>query len=207
MRHCLINDFYFISGRFTYHWMHRVFKRHSLNYRGIYHLNITFFMKFLISATLSTSYKNTAFAMLSISLYVIASNADFVRDAPLDIWGTGKAYSFCCLQTFFLPPRENNLFFGYQHPPILFFLCVVEEIFCRMLSLLGRFPFGVFSGQHIFHKFQQQTFFSAHIFNKLFFSDFSGDKLFFHFFSRPPPPPPVIKWCVPNHLLFLMCPT
>ena len=51
--------------------------------------------------------------------------------------------------------------------------------------------FGILSDQHIFHHFRQQTFFSAHIFNKLFFSDFRGNKLFLQFFSRPPPPPQI----------------
>ena len=57
-----------------------------------------------------------------------------------------------------------------------------------MLSLLGplcslRYHLVFFSGKHIFYQFRQQTFFPAHILNKLFFSDFCGDKLFF---SRPP---------------------
>ena len=62
-----------------------------------------------------------------------------------------------------------------------------------MLSLLPvcTLPFDVLSGQHIFHQFQQQTFFSVLIFNKLFFSDFCGDKYFFQFQSSPPPPPQI----------------
>ena len=71
------------------------------------------------------------------------------------------------------------------------------RIFCRTLSLFCTLLFGVFSGQHIFHQFRQQTFFFAHIFKKLFFSDFCGDKLFFSIFFLPPPPPD-IKWCVPK---------
>ena len=47
-----------------------------------------------------------------------------------------------------------------------------------MLSLLCRLPFGVFSGQHIFYQFRQQTF---------FFCPHFGDKLFFFKFSMPPP--------------------
>ena len=47
--------------------------------------------------------------------------------------------------------------------------------------------FGVFSGQHIFHQFRQQTFFSAHIFNKLFFLTFVATNYLFQFFSSPPP--------------------
>ena len=59
-----------------------------------------------------------------------------------------------------------------------------RRIFCRMLSLLCMLQFGVFSGQHIFHQFRQQTF----------FSDFRGDKLFFFIFILAPPPlPPKIS--------------
>ena len=89
---------------------------------------------------------------------------------------------------FFYLPEKTIFFFGEQRPTI-FFLCFVEEFFCRMFFLLCRLPFGVFSGQHIFHpNFDNKLFFSAHIFNKLFFSDFSGDKLFFSIFLPPPPP-------------------
>ena len=38
-----------------------------------------------------------------------------------------------------------------------------------MPFLLSALPFGGFSGQHIFHQFRQQTFFSDHIFNKPIF--------------------------------------
>ena len=47
---------------------------------------------------------------------------------------------------------------GDDQRPTIFF-CFVEIYFCRMLSLLCTLPFGVFSGQHIFHQFRQQTFF------------------------------------------------
>ena len=100
------------------------------------------------------------------------------RDAPYDIWGGGAGLGFCCLQTFFLPPVESKLFFGDQRPTI-FFLCYVEEIFCRMLSLLCTLLFGVFSCQHIFYQFRLQTFFFCSHFQQTFFSDFCGDKLFF----------------------------
>ena len=45
-----------------------------------------------------------------------------------------------------------------------------------------------FPGQHIFHQFRQQTFFSAHIFNKLFFLTFVATNFFFQLYSAPPPP-------------------
>ena len=62
-----------------------------------------------------------------------------------------------------------------------------------MPSLLCTLPFGVFSGQHIFHQFRQQTFFFCPHFQQ---TAFVATKYLFQFFSRPPPPD--IKWCVPN---------
>ena len=50
-----------------------------------------------------------------------------------------------------------------------FFLCYVEEMFRRMLSLLCTLPIGVFSGQHIFHQFRQQTFIFCSHFQQTFF--------------------------------------
>ena len=82
---------------------------------------------------------------------------------------------------FFLPPRENNLFFWRS---------TSKEIFCRMLSQLYTLPFGFFPGQHIFHQFRQQTFFTAHISNKLFFLTFVATNYLFQFFLGRPPPPP-----------------
>ena len=119
-----------------------------------------------------------------------------VRDAPLDIWGGGGGGARVFVACKLLPPRENN-FFG-RSTSDNFFLCFVEEFFCRMLSLLCRLPFGVFSDQHIFHQFRQ-FFFSAHIFNKLFFLPFVATNIIFNFFlaTVAPPPPPDIKWCVP----------
>ena len=56
-----------------------------------------------------------------------------------------------------------------------------------MLSLLCSLPFGVFAGQHIFHQFLQQPFFSAHICQQFFFLTFVAT----HFFSLAPPPPQI----------------
>ena len=103
-----------------------------------------------------------------------------VRDAPSDIWGGGVPGVFVACKLFFLPLRKNIFF--WRSPSDNFFLCSAEEIVCPMLFLLCRLPFGVFSGQHIFHKFRQQTFFSAHIFNKLFFLTFVATDYFFNFF-------------------------
>ena len=64
---------------------------------------------------------------------------------------------FLLLANFFFTSERKQSFF-WQSTSDNFFLCFVVEIFCRMPSLLCRLPFGVFSGQHIFHKFRQQTF-------------------------------------------------
>ena len=102
--------------------------------------------------------------------------------------GGGGVRVFVACKLFFLPLRENNLFFGDQRPTI-FFLCFVEEIFCRMLSLLCTLPFRVFSGQHIFHQFRQQTFSFCPHFQQTFFWLLWRQTIYFNFFSSPPPPP------------------
>ena len=67
-----------------------------------------------------------------------------------------------------------------------------------MLSLLRTLPFGVFSGQHIFHQFRQQTFFFCPHFQQTYFLIFVATNYFFQFYSNKIPPPPDIKWCVPK---------
>ena len=65
-----------------------------------------------------------------------------------------------------------------------------------MPFLLCTLPFSGFSGQHIFHQFQQQTFFSGHILNKLFFKIF---------FLAPPPQISIgapLRWlCISTRLV------
>ena len=100
-----------------------------------------------------------------------------LRDAPLDIWGGGL--EFLLLANFFWQSTSDNFF------------CM----FRRRIFLSYAFPFGVFSGQHIFHKFRQQTFFFCPHFKQTFFLTFVAKKIFFLF---PPPHPPDIKWCVPS---------
>ena len=83
-----------------------------------------------------------------------------------------------------------KLFFYLREKTIFFWAINVRQfvfMFRRMLSLLCTLPFGVFSGQHIFHQFQQQTFFSVHIFNKLFFLLLWRQTIYFNFFLAPPP--------------------
>ena len=82
--------------------------------------------------------------------------------------GGGVGLEFLLLANLFFHFREKTILFFCQSTSNNFFLCFVEEFFCRMLSLLCTLPFGVLSGQNIFHQFRQQTFFSAHIFNIFF---------------------------------------
>ena len=102
----------------------------------------------------------------------------------------GGARVFVACKLFFLPPVENKLFFGDQRPTI-FFLCYVEEIFCRMLSLLCRLRYHLvfFLVNIFFINFDNKLFFSAHIFNKLFFLTFVATNYFFNFNLASPPPP------------------
>ena len=60
-----------------------------------------------------------------------------------------------------------------------------------MLSLLCTLPFGVFSGQHIFHQFRQQTFFFCPHFQQIFFFLLLWRQtIYFNFnLARLPPPP------------------
>ena len=83
----------------------------------------------------------------------IQPNQNHIRDAPFDIWGGGGGgLEFLLPANFFFYPRWKTSFFlaiNVRH----LFLSFVEEFFCHMLSLLCTLPFGVFSGQHIFHQF------------------------------------------------------
>ena len=86
----------------------------------------------------------------------------------------GRGLEILLVANFFLPPQENKK--NCDERPTIFFLIFVEEL-KYIFFYYVRYHFGVFSGQHIFHQFRQQTFFSDHIFNKLFF------------LVTPPPPP------------------
>ena len=69
-----------------------------------------------------------------------------------------------------LPKRENNLFFWRSTSDNFFY--VLSKMYVT---------FGVFSGQHIFYQFRQQTFFLP-----TFSTNFSD--LISIFYSPPPPP-------------------
>ena len=119
------------------------------------------------------------------------------RDAPFDTWG-GGARVFVACKLFFLPPVENKFFF-WRSTSDNFFLCYVEEFFCRMLSLLCTLPFG----QHIFHQFRQQTFFLLTFLTNFFLWLLWRQTTFFNFNLAPPPPD--IKWCVPYSVTSIYC--
>ena len=105
------------------------------------------------------------------------SDGVIIRDAPFDIWGGGLRVVVACKLLFYLR-EKTKFFFGDQRPTIFFLM------FRRIFFLSYAFPImyvtiWCFFWSTIFHQFRQQTFFSAHISNKLYFSDFCGDKLFF----------------------------
>ena len=100
------------------------------------------------------------------------------RDAPFDIWG-GELRVFVACKLFFTSGGEQAFF--WRSTTDNFFLCFVEEIFCHMLSLLCTLPFGVFFWSTYFSSISTTNFFSAHIFNKLFFLTFVATNYFFHF--------------------------
>ena len=91
-----------------------------------------------------------------------------------------------------------NVFFYLREKTIFFLAINVRQFFFYVSSknfFVVCFPFHVGYHLEFFHQFRQQFFFSAHTFNKLLFSEFCGDKLFFSIFFYPPPD---IKWCVPK---------
>ena len=118
--------------------------------------------------------------------------------------GGGEARVFVACKLFFTSERKQ--FFFWRLRSDNFFLCFVEEICCRMFSLLCTLPFCVFSGQHIFYQFRKQTSFFCPHFQQTFFLIFVATNYFFQFFSSltPPPPTPDIKWCVPYHSVYLL---
>ena len=124
------------------------------------------------------SYRHIHFRV-SCSLVINYSACLPVRDAPFDIWGEGARVFVAC-KLFFLPLVENKFFFGDQRPT--FFFYVMSKFFVVCFPYFVRYHLVFFSGQHIFHQFRQQTFFSAPIFNKLFFLlTFVATNYFFQF--------------------------
>ena len=109
-----------------------------------------------------------------------------LRDAPLDIWG---GLEFLLLANFFFTSARKQSFFFWQWTSDNFFLCFAEKRkYHFFVVCFPYYVFGVFSGQHNFHQFRQQTFFFCPHFQQTFFSDFGGDKLFISIFFEPPPP-------------------
>ena len=101
--------------------------------------------------------------------------------------GGGGGLEFLLLANFFFYLREKTIFFFRDQRPTIFFFCYVKNFFCLMLSLLCTLPFGVFSGQHIFHQFRQQPFFLPPFSKNFFFWLLWRQTIFF----QPPPPPQI----------------
>ena len=112
--------------------------------------------------------------------------------------GGGGGLEFLLLANFFFTSGGKQAFFGRSTSDNFFFMFRRRNFLSCAFPInvdYGTLPFGVFSGQLIFHQFRQPTFFSAHIFNKLFFW---RQTIFFNFTLGPPPPD--IKWCVPYNI-------
>ena len=107
-----------------------------------------------------------------------------LRDAPLHIWRGGL--EFLLLANFFFTYERKQSFFLAINVRQFFFM------FRRRHFLSYAFPImyvtiWCFVWSTYFSSILPTNFFSAHIFKKLFFSDFCGDKLFFfNFFLAPP---------------------
>ena len=110
------------------------------------------------------------------------------RDKGRTIRYLGGARVFVACKLFFLPPRENNLFFGDQRPTIFFYVSS-KTFFVVCFLYYVRYHLVFFLVNIFFINFDNTLFFCPH-FKRTFFSDFCGDKLFFSIFSSPPPPPP-----------------
>ena len=102
--------------------------------------------------------------------------------------GGGGARVFVACKLFFLPPRENNLFF---------FLAINVRKFVFYVSsknfFVVRFPYYVryhlvfFLVNILFINFDNKLFFLPTFSTNFFFLTFVATNYFFQFFSRPPP--------------------
>ena len=92
------------------------------------------------------------------------------------------------MSNFFFHLRKKTIYFFAMNVRHFFFFFVEElkYIFLPYAFSIMYVTICGFSGQHNFHQFRQQTFFSDHIFNKLFFLTFVAIN-FFSLFSSPPP--------------------
>ena len=114
-----------------------------------------------------------------------------VRDAPLDIWGGGGARVFVACKLCFLPPRVKTIFFFGDQRPTFFFYVSLKNFFVICFPYYVGYHLVFFLVNIFFINFDNKLFFSAHIFNQLFFLTFVGTNYFFQFFSRPSPPPQI----------------
>ena len=113
----------------------------------------------------------------------VAQSKTALRDAPLDIGGGGGGavgLEFLLLANFFFsPPRENNLFLAINVRQFLFYVSSKNFFVVCFPYYIGSHLVFLCLVNIFFINFGNKLFSSAHIFNKHFFSDFCGDKLFF----------------------------
>ena len=93
-----------------------------------------------------------------------------IRDAPFDIWG-GGARVFVACKLFFLPPVVNKLFLAINVRQFFFYVSS-KNFFVVCFPYYVRYYLVFFLVNIFFINFDNKLFFSAHIFNKLFFLTF-----------------------------------
>ena len=97
--------------------------------------------------------------------------------------GRGGGLEFLLLADFFFYLREKTiLFFGDQRPTIFFYVSS-KKFFVVCFPYYVRYIWCFFLVNIFFINFANKLFFSAHIFNKLFWRQ----TIFFNFFLGPPP--------------------
>ena len=104
-----------------------------------------------------------------------------VRDAPLDIWGGGA-------RVFFTSERKRSFFLAGDQSPTIFFFMFRRRNFLSYAFPIMYVTIWCFFWSTYLSSISTTNFFSAHIFNKLFFWTFLATNYFFQFFSRSPPP-------------------
>ena len=104
------------------------------------------------------------------------------RDAPFDIWGEGLL--FLLLANFFFTSGGKQAFFSGDQRPTIFFYVSAKKFLSYAFPIMYVTIWCFFWSTYC-SSISTTNFFSAHIFNKLFFLIFVATN---YFFSSPPPP-------------------